>query len=201
MEIMGALALYAAIIIANGFGRRFAGGLLSQWIGPIGGTQVARGAQAAIAGASVASLVAWHTGPLALLPLWWLPLATALATFAGATWGFPRYSLSWPPINLRASHMVPENAVDTVGLSLNGIIALAPLALGAALLGLDWWWLTLAGAVRGPAFWAAAAALPAWRWMGFSEYAKDQWRWIPAPTALAEFYSGAALGAGLIAAL
>jgi hypothetical protein len=196
---MQAAIIILAAVIANGFGRRFAGGLLQQWLGPIGGTQVGRLVQAAIAGASVAVL-AWHAGQ-ALLPIWWVPLAAAAAVFVGATWGFPRYALRWPFLNLRASHMVPEGLGDTIGLSLNGIAACAPLALLAWWLGLDWWWLVAAGVVRGPAYWLAAAALPPWRWMGFRWFAPDQGRDIPMPTALAEFYAGAALGLGLVLAL
>lgn len=97
-------AVGAAVIVANGFGRRFAGGLLQQWLGPIGGTLVARAAQGAIVGASVGALAWWPGVALALA--WWAPLVAAAAAFLGATWGFPGYSLRWPFIDFRVSRMV-----------------------------------------------------------------------------------------------
>jgi hypothetical protein len=186
------IALFAllsvAIVIANGFGRRFAGGLLSHWVGNIGGTLVARLIQGAIVGGSV----------LLLSGTWaWAGVAVVLS-FVGATWGFPGYSLKWPFINFKTSNMVPKNLVETVGLSINGVIALGPLAIGAWLVGVAFWPLIVAGLLRGPVYWLAAAYTPAWRWMEFEEWLPDQKIWIIQPTALTEFYSGAALGLGLI---
>lgn len=192
-------AIYAAAIVANGFGRRFAGGLLSQWLGPLGGTQVARAAQAALVAASVVAL-AWVAQDAPGLA-WWAPLPAAAATFLGATWGFPGYSLRWPFIDMRVSRMVARNLVDTIGLSINGIVACAPLAACAWAIDMPAWPMLLAGIARGPAWWIAAAWVPHLRWMGFWWFAPDQNRWIPMPTAVAEFYSGMAVGAGLVATL
>jgi len=195
--------LAAALIVANGFGRRFAGGLLSQWLGPIGGSQVGRGAQAAIAGASVA-VMAWNglLPPLgALWAAWALVAATMAATFLGATWGYPGYSLRWPFIDMRVSRMVARNLVDTIGLAVNGMMACSALAACMWAVGMSPWPMVLAGLARAPAFWLAAAWCPDWRTMGFWKLVHDPVRWIPQPTAMAEFYSGMALGAGLVATL
>lgn len=194
--------IFAAVIIANGFGRRFAGGLLGQWLGPIGGTQVARTVQSTIAAGSVAALAWWAS--LAPQMLWWLVPAAAVATFVGATWGFPRYL--WPPPFIRftkpdgqnESVMEARSLIDTIGLAINGVIACCALAIGAWALSMSPWWLVLAGVLRAPAWWAAAIACPDIRWMGFWKHVDTPYpRWIPMPTALAEFYSGMALGAGL----
>lgn len=194
------LATLAILVIAlNAFGRRFAGGLLSHWVGPIGGTQVARLAGGAMCGASVYAL--------SRDPLW--SGAAVLLFFCGqAMWGFPRYLPSFPFIRFRKpqsggseSMMVPEGLVDTIGLSVNGVIACLPLALGAWWAGLPWWWVLAGGAVRGPTYWLAAACTPRWRWAEFEVWAEDQGRWILQPTAVNEFYAGAGTGLGLILAL
>lgn len=186
---MFALQLIFSAIV-NAFGRRFAGGLLSQWVGRIGGTQVARLVQAALVGLTVAFLA----------PAWWMGAAAIPLAFSGAVWGFPVYLLQWPFIELRRSNMVPTTAMETVSLSINGMIACAPLALGAWWIEMSWWWLLIAGLGRGPVYWLAAAFTPPWRWMGFEEWAGDQQRWILQPTALAEAYSGALLGVGIVLA-
>jgi len=201
ISIYALFALVAAVVvIANGFGRRFAGGLLSQWIGPIGGTQVARLAQAAIVGGSVLVLGAPWPWALGAVPL----------AFAGATWGFPRYLWHPPFIRFKRlddrkkneSVMEARSFIDTIGLSVNGVVACAPLAAAAWWVGLPVWPLVLAGIARGPAWWLAWIACPRWRWLGTEKWVEQPIaRWVLMPTALAEFYSGAALGAGLIATM
>jgi hypothetical protein len=198
MHTFSLILLTAAVIIANGFGRRFAGGLLSHWVGDIGGTLVARLVQGAIVGGSVLALI--RLTPYGAGPAWWAAAAVALS-FAGAAWGFPSLVPRWPFVDFNRSNMVPAGPLDTLALSLNGAIACAPLALGAWAVGLSPWWMLAAGLARGPAYWIAAAYTPAWRWMEFEEWLPDQKRWILQPTALAEFYSGMALGAGLIRTL
>lgn len=195
-------AVVVAVGLANGFGRRFAGGLLSQWLGVDIGTGVARAVQSAIAAGSVAGL-AWGAG-LAPHMAWWVVPAVAAATFVGTTWGFPRYLWHPPFIRFRKpdgqneSVMEARNLIDTIGLAINGVIACGALALGAWALGMSPWWLVLAGVLRAPAWWAAAIACPDIRWMGFWKHVETPYpRWIPMPTALAEFYSGMALGGGL----
>jgi hypothetical protein len=193
------LSLYAmfallagAVVIANAFGRRFAGGLLSQWVGPIGGTQVARLVQAAIVGMSVLVL----GGP------WWWALGAVPLAFLGATWGFPGFDLRPPFIHFNVSRMEARNLLDTIGLSVNGLAACAPLAAGAWWVGLSVWPLLLAGVARGPAWWLAAAVCPRWRWLGTEKWVEEPIaRWVLMPTALAEFYAGAALGLGLVLTL
>lgn len=186
------LLIAAVVVIANGFGRRFAGGLLSQWVGPIGGTHVARAIQAAIVGTSVFLLGGRWEWALAAVPL----------TFAGATWGFPGYSLRPPFIDFRVSRMEARGWIDTIGLALNGFVACAPLAAGAWWVGLPVWPLLLAGLARGPAWWLAWIACPRWRWLGTEKWVEQPIaRWVLMPTALAEAYAGAALGLGLVLTL
>jgi len=168
---MTALILLAAII-ANAFGRRFAGGLLSQWVGPIGGTQVARLVQAAIVGATVA----------ALAPVWWWGLAAALLAFAGATAGFP-------------TGMVPRRAVHYLGLVAHGLMATVPLAAGAWWVGAGWWWLLAAGVLRAPVYGLATLWQPHVPALGLTPDG------LPDPPAWAEFWAGGLLGAGLALAL
>jgi hypothetical protein len=167
-----------AIVLANALGRRIAGGVLSQWVGPIGGTQVARLVQAVILGASVAVLA----------PVWWWGLPAAAVCFCGAVWGFPR----WFPPDFRASHMVPRDAADAAGIAVNGMIACAPLAAGAALAGVAWWPFVAAGLARGPFYWLAAQWSPDVPWLGV--FRRD-------PPPFAELLSGAALGAAVVLAL
>ena len=168
-------------VIANAFGRRFAGGLLGQWFGWIGGSQVGRLAQAVVVGGTVATLA----------PVWWWGLAAVPLSLAGAIWGFPTITRRWPFINLR-SNMVPKNWLEVLSLSINGVIACAPLALGAWWISGGWWWLLAAGLVRGPAYWLATFWQPRILMLGL----------IPGdPPPSAEFYVGGALGLGLFAAL
>jgi hypothetical protein len=186
------LVLAAVVVIANAFGRRVAGGLLSQWVGPIGGTQVARLVQAAIVGASVLVL----GGP------WEWALAAVPLAFAGATWGFPGFDLRPPFVHFGVSRMEARNLLDTVGLSVNGLAACAPLAAGAWWVGLPVWPLLLAGVARGPAWWLAWLACPRLRWLGTEKWVEQPIaRWVLMPTALAELYSGAALGLALVLTL
>jgi hypothetical protein len=188
--MFGALSL--GVVIANGFGRRFAGGLLSQWVGPIGGTQVARVCQALIVGLSV----------LVMSGLWEWALAAVLLAWVGATWGFPEFNLRPPFVHFEESRMEARNLLDTIGLSLNGVVACAPLALGAWWVGLSPWFLLMAGVARGPAWWLAALVCPRWRWLGTEKWVeKPVARWVLMPTALAEFYSGMALGLGIVLTL
>lgn len=188
------VAIFLLIIIAGGFGRRIAGGL-----GNSGSTLVSRIVQATIAGLSAAVLIKLPGAPPQ--PLWWAPCVGVL-TFAGACWGFPSLRPRWPFVDFGTSNMVPRGWLDTLALSLNGVAACAPLALGAWLVGLSPWWFVLAGLARGPAYWLAAAYLPLWRWIGFEKWVKEPIpRWVPMPTALTEFYSGCALHAALIATL
>ena len=178
--------LIIAAIIANAFGRRFAGGLLGQWLGNIGGTQVGRLAQAAIVGVTVT----------ALAPVWWWGLAAVPLTFLGATWGFPRFRTD-PHfmLDMKASHMVPVVPLDAAGLALHGFVATLPLTLGAAYVDADWWWLLAAGLLRAPAYWLATLWQPSIPALGLNPDG------IPDPPALAEFYAGGLLGLGIALAL
>lgn len=179
------LTIYILAIIANAFGRRFAGGLLGQWFGNIGGTQVARLAQAAIAGGTVALLA----------PVWWWGLVALVATWVGATIGFGRQG------------MIPRGLGDVIDLALvHGGASVAPLAL--ALGGLTWWhggmtWapvlaamaVLLAGLARGPLYWLATLWQPHIPALGLN---RDG---LPDPPAWAEFMAGGALGAALVLAV
>ena len=179
---------FVLAVMANAFGRRFAGGLLGHWLGNIGGTQVARLVQAAIVGATVA----------ALAPVWWWSAVAVPLTFAGAVWGFPLWIARPPFIRFGTSNMVPKNASETASLSLNGMVATAPLTLGAMLVGLSLWpVIAIAGLARGPLYWLAAAYTPPWRWVELRVWADDQKRWLLQPTALTEFYAGGVLGLAL----
>lgn len=166
------LAIAAAVVVANAFGRRFAGGLLSQWVGPIGGTQVARLAQAAIVGASVFSLGA---------PWPWAAAAVPLA-FVGATAGFP-------------GGMMPRTVLQALGTAAHGLMATGPLALGAWWVGLPWHWLLLAGLARMPAYVIAQQWTPHCPALGLINLQREGGPIDPPPWA--EFLSGAALGAAL----
>ena len=176
--------LIAMAVIANAFGRRFAGGLLGQWFGNIGGTQVARLAQAVIAGATVA----------ALAPAAWWGLVVIPAVWAGATLGFGR------------AGMIPRGLGDVIDLSLvHGLASVAPVGAALAVLHLwhgGWGWTALgaflavagAGLARGPAYWLATLWQPCVPALGLN---RDG---VPDPPPLAEFYSGALLGWGLAVA-
>lgn len=160
--------------LANAAGRRLAGGLLGQWFGDIGGTQVGRAVQAAIAGATVA----------ALAPAWWWGGPVALGVFAGATMGFPRCG------------MVPRSAADVLAIAWrHGLMATLPVWAALVILapGQPWplWaglWLALAGLVRGPAYWLAARWSPHVPALGLLRHD---------PPPFSEILSGAALGAAL----
>ena len=174
-----------AAVVANAFGRRFGGGLLGQWLGDIGGTQVARLAQAAMAGGTVA----------ALAPVWWWGLAVVPAVWLGATMGFGR------------AGVVPRGLGDVIDLAVvHGLVSVAPLAL--TLGGLHWWrggmtWAPVlaalvvlgAGLLRGPAYWLATLWQPHAPALGLN---RDG---IPDPPAWGEFLSGGLLGAGMFLAL
>jgi hypothetical protein len=163
MEIISAFSS----VIVNAFGRRFAGGLLGQWFGYIGGTQVARLVQALLAGGTVAVLG----------PVWWWGAPAAALVFFGATAGFPPCG------------MVPKNAPDVGGISqMHGWAALGPLALAAAVVGLPWWPLVLAAFLRGPCYWLATLWQPHVPVLGLNPDG------IPDPPAIAEFYVGALFG-------
>jgi hypothetical protein len=166
--------LAAVVIVVNAFGRRFAGGLLSQWIGPIGGTQVARLVQAVIVGASIA----------ALAPVWWWGAAAVPFAFAGATAGF--YG--------RAGMMPPHPLYP--GVLAHGLLAVAPLVLGAWWLGLAWWWLVAAGVLRAPAYWLAQVWSPHCPALGLIDRRRQGGAYDPPPWA--EFMSGAVLGLALV---
>lgn len=168
-------------IVANAFGRRFAGGLLGQWLRPYGvrfGTQTARVVQAGIVGATVAGVapVAWWGAPV------------AVAAWIGATGGFG------------AAGMVPKTLRDVIELSVvHGGLATLPLA--AAFFLCAWpqgyiaaAFLLCAGLLRGPAYWLATVWQPHVPALGLNPDG------LPDPPALAEFYSGALLGAALVAA-
>jgi len=171
-------------VIANAFGRRFAGGLLGQWFGNIGGTQVARLVQALIAGATVA----------ALAPAWWWGAYLVPFVFLGATMGFP------------PSGMIPRSARHVLDIAVrHGLASTAPIALGLALchfmaLGFGWGaasaaWVLVAGLARGPIYWAATLWQPCVPVLGLNPDG------LPDPPAWAEFWAGGALGAGLALAL
>lgn len=171
-------------IIANAFGRRFAGGLLGQWFGNIGGTQVARLAQAAIAGGTVALLA----------PAWWWGLPATAAVWAGATIGFGRQG------------MVPRGLGDAIDLALvHGAVSVLPLAVvlvgldiltpGPVVVGSKAAWILDAGLARGPIYWLATLWQPRIPFLGLN---RDG---LPDPPAWAEFWVGGALGAALVLAL
>lgn len=173
---------FLACVVANAFGRRFAGGLLSQWIGPIGGTQVARGVQAAIAGATILAL----TGDFPLSG------GIALCTFLGATAGFPG-----------PGGMLPAKPWAR-GVVAHGALAVAPLVAGVVF----WAWTTgapfplpgvialaCAGAVRPLAYWGAQFWTPHCPGLGLVNLRASGGPIDPPPWA--EFLSGGALGAAL----
>lgn len=175
---------YILAIIANAFGRRFAGGLLGQWFGNIGGTQVARLAQAAIAGGTVALLA----------PVWWWGLVALAATWAGATFGFGR------------AGMIPRGLGDVIDLAVfHGAVSVLPLAVvlvaldlvtnGPLVVGSKAAWIVLAGLARGPIYWLATLWQPHVPFLGLN---RDG---LPDPPAWAEFWAGGALGAALVLAL
>jgi hypothetical protein len=184
-------AILIAAIVCNAFGRRFAGGLLGQWLGPIGGTQVGRLAQAGIAGATILVVGAWllQRG-LPSVPWWWGPAIMAGA-FAGATVGFPR------------NGMLPRNLRDVLSLSVvHGLLAVTPIAAvvvvadmlspGAVLVGNKVLWLGAAGLARGPFYWLATLWQPQIPALGLNPDG------LPDPPPFAEFLSGGALGAALV---
>lgn len=152
-------------VIVNAFGRRFGGGLLGQWFGDIGGTQVARAVQSILLGVTVGL----HA------PQWWMPLAAAALCFVGTTAGFP-------------TGMVPRSLKDVLGLVGHGLMAVGPLMIGAALVGLPWLPLLLAAVARGPIYWAAPKLTFNFPSLGLLKVD---------PPPLAEFMSGAALGAAI----
>lgn len=186
--------LLGLAFIANAFGRRFAGGLLGQWFGNIGGTQVGRLAQALIAGGTVIGVGAWllHQGQPAF-PWWWAPLVAA-GTFAGATMGFGR------------TGMVPRGLGDVLDLSVvHGLLAIAPIVAvlvvadlltpGAVVVGSKLVWLVAAGLARGPIYWLATLWQPTVPALGFNKGL------LPDPPAWAEPWVGAGMGLGLGLAL
>ena len=161
-------------IIANAFGRRFAGGLLGQWFGNIGGSQVGRLVQAFIVGLTVT----------ALAPVWWWGLVAVPLAFLGATAGFP-------------TGMIPKSWLDGLGLVGHGLMAVAPLALGAWYVGLDWWWLVGAGVLRSPAYWLATRYVPHIPQLGLISVNTGNGQMYDPPP-LAEFYVGGLLGYALV---
>jgi hypothetical protein len=172
---IGLYLAYAGFVLANAFGRRFAGGLLGQWFGNIGGSHVGRAVQALIAGATVA----------AMAPVWWWCGPVALGVFLGATLGFPRCG------------MVPRSAADVVAIAVrHGVAATLPVWAALVVLapGQPWslcagLWLALAGLARGPAYWLAAQWSPHIPALGLLRHDPPPW---------AEFMSGWALGAALV---
>lgn len=182
------LWLWSGVVMAGGVARRLRGGLAAQWArSKLGGTHVARLGQAAVVGGCVAALGA---------PWTWAAIAAGLFLL-GTPWGYPRLLPHRPWVSMK-SNMIPQTGLDTLSLSINAVIAYAPLAAGAWWAGLAWGWVVAAGALWGPLYWLAAAHTPAWRWAGFEEWAPDQKRWILAPTALTEFYAGCALHLALV---
>lgn len=190
--------LLGLAFIANAFGRRFAGGLLGQWFGNIGGTQVGRLAQALIAGGTVIGVGAWllHQGQPAF-PWWWAPLVAA-GTFAGATMGFGR------------TGMVPRGLGDVLDLSVvHGLLAIAPIVAvlvvadlltpGAVVVGSKLVWIVAAGLARGPIYWLATLWTPHLPALGLTNRRREGGPIDPPPWA--EFLSGGALGAALVLAL
>lgn len=177
-------------------GRRSAGGGLSHHFGDIGGTQVARLAQGCLMG--IAFLVLSLVGGAALAwPAIAGTLAVILAVTAGATWGFPRYSLSFPFIHFKESDMIPNDWVEVVGLGVNGVIASAPLALVLWWIGFSPIYVLALGGLRGVAMMAAMAWTPRIRWLETEEWDEASKTWNIQPTALAEVYAGALMGLGL----
>jgi len=163
-------------IIANAFGRRIAGGLLQQWVGPIGGSHVGRLVMGAIAGATVT----------AFAPVWWWGLAAIPAVWAGSTFGFPRCG------------MVPKNAFDVGALAVrHGLLAVLPLAvlLGALAGPVAALPVVVAGLLRGPCYWLATLWQPYVPVLGLNPDG------LPDPPAIAEFYSGGLLGLAIVVAL
>jgi hypothetical protein len=175
--------LITLAVIANAFGRRFAGGLLAQWAGSrLGGTHVARLAQAAIAGATVA----------AFAPAWWWGLAAIPAVWAGATMGFGK------------GGMVPRDLGDVLDLAVvHGLASVAPVAalLAALHVGHSGWtlapvqaalWLSVAGLLRGPAYWLATLWTPHCPALGLINRRSQGGPIDPPP--FAEFIAGGLLG-------
>lgn len=157
------------VLVLCGFSRRFGGGLLQQWVGPIGGSQVGRAAQAAMVGASVFLLGAGLPSTAA---------ASAL-TFLGAQAGFP-------------SGMVPKTLKDVGGLLEHGWCAVGPLALGAAAAGLPYGFLLGAVVARPLCYYGATLWQPYVPVLGLNP---DK---LPDPPAFAEFGVGLAMGIAFI---
>ncbi len=172
------LHLIAAMIV-SAFARRFAGGLLGQWLGRQipGGTTAARGIQAVMIGA-----LAWWLAPSGA-PLWHAAVA-GLAIFVGSTAGFPPCG------------MIPTSAEHVGGISQqHGVPALLPLAVLGALAGGNPIGLVLVAYLTGPIYWLAALWQPRCPVLGLN---RDG---LPDPPAWAEYLFGAARGAAIFVLL
>lgn len=173
------LSLIYAVII-GAFSRRFQGGLLSQWVGPIGGTQVAR----LIGAVMVASIVFFLSGN------WLWAFGTVVAIFLGSTFGFPTGMLPRSP---HPYVLVPGNVVvNTFGICLHGGLAVMVLSIGAEYVGLSPWWILAAGMLRGPAYLGATFWTPHIPSLGMINQMKQGGPIDP--PAFAEFISGGLLG-------
>lgn len=193
------LALQLVTCAALGaLGRRVSGGWIEDQFGStMGGTGVVRVLYGLLLAVAVVLTLMLERLALPNASDIILAAGTVLLTFAGSTAGFPRAYIRWfgrvPVLWLnfdpKVSCMAPVNLVETVGLSISGLAATVPLAFGALMLGLPWWWIVLAGLSRGATFWLATLWLPYWRWAGVLN--RDG---IREPTAMNEIYAGATLG-------
>jgi predicted membrane channel-forming protein YqfA (hemolysin III family) len=168
-----------ASAVMGGMGRRFAGGLLGQWIGPVVTTQVARlswGLLCALC-ALLAGAPSLHA--LAIIPCIWL----------GSIFGYFG--------SMTAGHQPGKTAlIDGLLLLAHGIAGVLPLAIGAKLLGYPVSGLLFAGVLCPAAYflaWAFPLQVPV-----LGCYCNDpKFQTDPPPTA--ELIWGAAIGVAIAA--
>lgn len=167
-------------------GRRLAGGWIAKWLPFRVGTQTGRAVHGVMAAITLAPLAFWTGHPWGAIPL------IAIAILLGdMLQGFP---LGAPDANgKRGSIMVPTTWQHVAMISLlNGALGLLPMGLALVIAGVPPWWLVIAAALHGPAYWLATLWLPRWRWVGILN--KD--KILEAPP-LAELYVGGLRSLGI----
>lgn len=182
-ELLFAASVLGSFVV-GGLGRRIAGGLLQQWVGPIGGSHVGRLVFGVMVGAMVALLA----------PVWWWGLCVVPAVWVGMTFGFPKCGM-WP-----------RNAQDVLAIAVrHGLLAVLPLfALLAGLMiwsGINPLWtllIPIAGLLRGPFYWLATLWTPHMPALGLINL-RSQGGPID-PVGWAEIWSGGFMGVAVLLA-